>query len=110
MSIRELADLDRVRVIDLETGGSASHNVCEIGWQDVVRAQTGQWALNDDRGALFVNPGAPISKRTMAVHHIIDADVTGAPFWRDAAPPVLRPARNMVALAAHRATFEQRFC
>ncbi len=102
--------LNRVRVIDLETSGPSSHNVCEIGWQDVVLGEDGLWSLNDERGAAFVNPGAPISIDTMAVHHIVDADVEGAPFWKDVAPPILRPTRGVLALAAHRATFEQRFC
>ena len=46
----------------------------------------------------------------MAIHHILDAEVAGAPFWKDAAPPVLRPGGGVLALAAHRAAFEQRFC
>lgn len=100
--------LDRIRVIDLETAGA--HEVCEIGWQDVVRGEDGRWSVNAERGALFVNPGRPISPETMAIHHIIDADVAGAPFWKDAAPSVLRPEGGALALAAHRAAFEQRFC
>ena len=100
----------RIRVIDLETAGSASHRVCEIGWQDVVRETNGRWEVNEERGARFVNPGGPISTQTMAIHHIVDADVAGAPFWKDVAPQVLRPTGDVVALAAHRATFEQRFC
>ncbi|RYF14746.1 MAG: DNA polymerase III subunit epsilon, partial [Oxalobacteraceae bacterium] len=51
----------RIRVIDLETAGSASHHVCEIGWQDVVREINGRWEVNEERGARFVNPGGPIS-------------------------------------------------
>jgi len=100
----------RVRVIDLETAGSSTHEVCEIGWQDVVRGEDGRWRVNDERGAVFVHPGRPISSATMAIHHITDADVAGARFWKDAAPPVLRPADGVLALAAHRASFEQRFC
>jgi exodeoxyribonuclease X len=46
----------------------------------------------------------------MAVHHIMDADVASSPYWRDVAPIVLKPADGTVALAAHRASFEQRFC
>ena len=110
MTTRLKPALDRIRVIDLETAGSASHSVCEIGWQDVVRDDDGYWEVNGERGALFVNPGGPISTQTMAIHHIVDADVAGAPFWKDAAAPILRPPGGVVALAAHRATFEQRFC
>lgn len=100
----------RIRVIDLETSGSAAHEVCEIGWQDVALGPDGRWAVTDERGARFVNPGRPITAATMAIHHIMDADVAGAAFWKDAAPDVLRPAGGVLALAAHRAAFEQRYC
>lgn len=99
----------RVRVIDLETAGDAATDVCEIGWQDVVETN-GRWELSEERGALFVNPGRPISPETMSVHHILDEWVAGSPFWRDLAPEVLQPEGGVLALAAHRATFEQRYC
>jgi len=103
--------MTRVRVIDLETAGSGPHDVCEIGWQDVVQDADGRWRIDDaGRGALLVNPGRPITPETMAIHHIIDADVAGAPFWKDVAPLALRPEGGVQALAAHRAAFEQRFC
>ena len=104
--------LSRIRVVDLETTGSRppAHGVCEIGWQDVVLGSGGLWEVNEDRGAILVNPGRPIPPVTMAVHHIVDADVAGAGFWRDVAPGVLRPQGGVLALAAHRASFEQRFC
>ncbi len=97
-----------VRVIDLETTGSKppAHGVCEIGWQDVTRGADG-WQVTASRGAALVDPGRPIPAVTQAVHHIIDADVAGAPRWPDIAPPVLRASP---VLAAHRASFEQRFC
>ena len=46
----------------------------------------------------------------MAVHHILDEWVADAPYWKDVAPAVLRPDGGVVALAAHRASFEQRYC
>jgi exodeoxyribonuclease X len=46
----------------------------------------------------------------MAVHHIEDNDVVDAPFWKEIAPSVLRPQGGVLALAAHRAGFEQKFC
>ncbi|WP_076068676.1 3'-5' exonuclease [Sphingomonas montana] len=99
-----------VRVVDLETTGSRppAHAVCEIGWQDVVLGDDGVWRVGGQDGAHFVNPGRPIPPVTQAVHHIIDADVADAPRWPDIAPTVLRS--DAVALAAHRATFEQRYC
>lgn len=100
----------RVRVIDLETAGGGPHDVCEIGWQDVVMGADGSWRLTDNSGARFVNPGQPISPETMAVHHIRDDQVAGAPYWKSVASDVLRPKEGVAALAAHRAAFEQRFC
>lgn len=100
----------KVRVIDLETAGNGPNDVCEIGWQDVVLGQYGRWSINDERGALFVNPGRPISAETMAVHHILDSQVTGAPLWKQIAATILQPAEGVQALAAHRAAFEQRCC
>lgn len=99
----------RIRVIDLETAGNAPHEVCEIGWQDVTLDAGGVWRIGEERGARFVNPGRPISPETMAVHHILDEQVEGAPYWNEIAPPILK-AGGAPVLAAHRASFEQRFC
>jgi len=100
----------RVRVIDLETAGNGPNDVCEIGWQDVILEGNGRWVVNDERGALMVNPGRPISPDTMAIHHILDEHVAGAPYWKNVAPEVLHPHGRIDALAAHRAAFEQRYC
>lgn len=100
----------RIRVIDLETAGNGANDVCEIGWQDVVLGGDGLWAVTEERGARLVNPGRPISPETMAIHHILDEHVADAPFWKEIAPSVLRPVDGVVALAAHRAAFEQRYC
>lgn len=100
----------RIRVIDLETAGNGPNDVCEIGWQDVVLEPGGRWRVNDGRGGLFVNPGRPISAETMAVHHILDCQVAGAPLWKQIAATVLQPTGGVTALAAHRAAFEQRYC
>lgn len=102
--------MSRIRVIDLETGGNGPNDVCEIGWQDVVLGADGQWCLTEERGALLVNPGRPMSRDTIAVHHILDQHVVDVPFWKDTASRVLRPSGGIVALAAHRAAFEQRYC
>lgn len=100
----------RIRVIDLETGGNGADNVCEIGWRDVRQGVDGVWRIDDEGGALLVNPGRPMSPDTLAVHHILDSQVAASPFWKAVAPTVLRPEADTVALAAHRAAFEQRYC
>jgi exodeoxyribonuclease X len=99
-----------IRVIDLETAGNGPGDVCEIGWQDVVQDEDGRWEVSAERGSMLVNPGRPISADTMAVHHIQDYEVAGEPFWKEVATSILRPPHPIVALAAHRAAFEQRYC
>ncbi|MEO0500198.1 MAG: exonuclease domain-containing protein [Pseudomonadota bacterium] len=100
-----------IRTVDLETTGSRppAHDVCEIGWQDVVADEAGTWRIGGGAGAFLVDPGRPIPPVTQAVHHIVDEDVAGAPLWHDAAPQVLQSG-SFLAFAAHRATFETRFC
>lgn len=102
--------MQTVRVIDLETTGGQpwAHGVCEIGWQDVGRDAAGVWHVTDGRGSILTHPGRSIPPVTAAVHHIIDSDVADAPPFRDAAPGVLRGP--YAALAAHRASFEERWC
>ena len=101
----------RLRVIDLETTGDSFANggVVEVGWQDLAPDAGGRWALSGGPGARLVQPGCPISAMTSAVHHIVDEDVAGAPVWADVAPDILR-GEGLVALAAHRAAFEKRWC
>ncbi|OYY69970.1 exonuclease domain-containing protein [Sphingomonas sp. 28-63-12] len=101
-----------IRVIDLETTGQAPplHGVCEIGWQDVALGADGQWALDGEGGSILVNPGRVIPPITQAIHHILDAEVADAPLWNDCARQILDPYPRRLALAAHRADFEMKFC
>jgi exodeoxyribonuclease X len=101
-----------IRVIDLETTGQAppAHGVCEIGWQDVALGSDGRWELLGEGGSQLVNPGRQMNPITTAIHHIRDEDVADAPWWHDCARPILNPWPRRVALAAHRASFEQQFC
>lgn len=101
-----------VRVIDLETTGNAppAHAVVEIGWQDVALGENGRWELFGDGGATLVNPGRPMPPITTAIHHIREEDVADAPWWHDVARPILDPWPRRLALAAHRADFEEQFC
>ena len=101
----------RLRVIDLETTGDSLANggVVEVGWQDLSRTADGLWVLEGEPGTHLVQPGCAISAVTSAIHHIVDEDVAGARAWADIAPGVLQAA-NPVALAAHRAAFEKRWC
>ncbi len=100
-----------IRVVDLETTGDSFANggVVEVGWQDVARMDDGSWALAGGPQSKLVQPGTPISAVTAAVHHIVDEDLVDARPWPQVAPPVLQPP-GVLALAAHRAAFEQRWC
>ena len=71
-------DQDRIRVVDLETGGNGLDDVCEIGWQDLRRGGDHVWRLEGEPGALLVNPGRPMATDTIAVHHILDEHVAKA--------------------------------
>ena len=103
-----------LRVIDLETTGNSftDGGVVEIGWQDVAPDGEGGWALRGGPGAILIDPVNPISPATSAIHHIVDEDVAAAPLWQAAAPDILRasPGPAPLALVAHRASFEQRWC
>jgi exodeoxyribonuclease X len=101
-----------IRVIDLETTGQTppAHGVCEIGWQDVALSASGRWELLGEGGSQLVNPGRLMSPITTAIHHIRDEDVADAPWWQDVARPILDPWPRRIALAAHRASFEQQYC
>lgn len=101
----------RLRVVDLETTGDGFSNggVVEVGWQDVAPDAAGSWHLVGAPRSRLVHPGVPISATTSAVHHIVDEDVAEAPAWIEVAPAVLRED-GLLALAAHRAAFEMRWC
>nr|WP_231708246.1 exonuclease domain-containing protein [Sphingomonas populi] len=101
-----------IRVVDLETTGPAppAHGVCEIGWQDVAQGPDGRWELVGEGGARLVNPGRSMPPITQAIHHILDEQVADAPMWHDVARQALDPWPRRLALAAHRADFEQQFC
>ena len=100
-----------IRVVDLETTGDSftDGGVVEIGWQDLAQDADGGWALHGRLEATLIRPEHPISAVTSAIHHIVDEDVADAPAWLDVAPDVLRMP-GVLALAAHRAAFEQRWC
>lgn len=100
-----------VRVVDLETTGTAEDGaVIEIGWQDVRIEPDGTARLVGDTGARLIDPGRKITPATSAIHHIVDEDVVGAPHFLEIAERVLRPDGGVVAFAAHRASFERRWC
>jgi exodeoxyribonuclease X len=61
-------------------------------------------ASQRERGALFVNPGWPITAKTMSVH----IKCTNGSLWGEIALSTLQPDGGVLTLAAHRAAFEHR--
>lgn len=99
--------MQKIRVIDFETTGlpeDAVRGICEIGWTDV----TADWEVSGPNSVL-VNPGHPIPPVTRAVHHICDADVSGAISPTEASIMLMRDMRPGDVFAAHNAKFEKAF-
>lgn len=104
-----------IRVCDLETTGfePPEAKVCEIGWCDIVSANTDiagapyDWEVRGGDYRLC-NPGVSIPPETSAIHHIIYDDVKGAPNFEDIAGEIVSHP-DIELLAAHSAKFERQF-
>lgn len=92
-----------IRVLDFETTGLAPPEaaVCEVGWYDVAIEEP--WLRNG--AGYLTNPGHPIPPEAMAVHHIYDSDVVGAPRFSE----VVIDEPHVDIFAAHMASFERGF-
>lgn len=92
-----------LRVIDVETTGTdpSKDKVIEIASIDVSR----EGVANSRR--TFVNPGIPIPPQASAIHHIIDADVAGAPALEQAIAPF--KMRDKDFFIAHNSRFDEAF-
>lgn len=100
-----------IRCIDFETTGMPPDAaVCEIGWQDVVTgngpARISESEIFGHRGRVMLDPGRPMPIEAMAVHHITDRMVEGAPKFDSAVHVIMGDAD---ILCAHNARFEQAF-
>jgi exodeoxyribonuclease X len=104
-----------IRVCDLETTGLTAPEAapCEIGWQDIVGTEGGEWALDElGAGEMLCNPSRSIPPEMSAIHHIVDEDVAGAVFWPDAMARVACRDSNMFSpaiFAAHNARMERQW-
>jgi exodeoxyribonuclease X len=91
-----------LRCIDIETTGTdpASDAIVEIAAVDLERDHT----ITNFRETL-VNPGVPVPPTASAVHHLIDADLVGAPMLS----VVIDQFRGADAYVAHNCSFERSF-
>ena len=95
-----------VRCLDIETLGlNPEDGICEIGWCDILTAEGVPMVITGPQ-SILINPGYPIPPATSAVHHIVDADVSGAPSLADAMAIACEGAD---VFAAHNAAFERGF-
>jgi exodeoxyribonuclease X len=97
-----------IRCIDVETTGmnteTEKHAVCEVGWCDLDVSEDG--GEIDEPRSMLVNPGRPMPIEAMAVHHITDKMLVGAPPISDG---FARMAEGCDCYAAHKMDFEKEF-
>jgi exodeoxyribonuclease X len=91
-----------VRIIDIETTGTDPGNdaIVEIASVDLLRDGT-----IANRMSTLVRPAIPVPPESSAVHHLIDADLAGAPRLEEA----LGRFGGADAYVAHNADFERSF-
>jgi exodeoxyribonuclease X len=95
-----------IRVVDLETTGlDLDDEVVEIGAVDLDIC-TGDIR---DVASQIIRPGKSIPPQASAIHHLTDADVANAPSWSAAWPQVFTADQNVIALAAHNASFDSKW-
>jgi exodeoxyribonuclease X len=95
-----------IRIIDLETTGlEPGDEVVEVGAID-LDCDSGEISAF---GSRTIRPRNPIPPQASAVHHITDADVVDAPASKDVWPQFFNADCNIVAFAAHNASFESRW-
>ena len=95
-----------IRVIDLETTGlHADDEVVEVGAID-LNCDAGEISIV---GAQMVRPRKPIPPEASAVHHITDVDVAAAPSWEEIWPQIFNANGDVIAFAAHNASFEHQW-
>ena len=103
-----------IRVCDLETTGLTAPDAapCEVGAADLIEID-GKWVVRPLFAFdMLCNPSRPIPPEVSAIHHIIDDDVAGKPFWPEALAKCAvkdDPLFSPDFFAAHNAKFERQW-
>jgi exodeoxyribonuclease X len=96
-----------IRIVDFETTGMPPDAaVCEVGYCDAFVQDGGYSEIGFPVGIL-VNPNRPMPPEAQAIHHISDADLSGAPPIEAGLMALSDGAQD--AFCAHNAKFEQEF-
>lgn len=101
----------RITGLDLETTGlhqDKGDRIVEIAMITVLY-EPGQTMKAIKRFVSRCNPHKPIHPDAMAVHHITDADVAGAPEWESIVPSVVSVLKATDILVAHNMPFDAPF-
>ncbi len=102
-----------ITVIDVETTGLTpeADRVVEIAAVEVRQTVEPSIWLVGAEAASFVNPRIPVPLEATAVHHIVDADLVGAPDLGEAIDRVMTPMwRDTVdVIAGHNCRFDREF-
>lgn len=104
-----------IRVVDLETTGLAPPDAapCEVGAVDIrEHCDLAPWKIDSVSYSLLCNPSRPIPPEISAIHHIVDEDVSDAPFWPSVIEQVSARDDGMLSpqvFAAHNAKFERQW-
>lgn len=98
-----------IRVIDTETTGmEPTDAVVEAASWDLQQDADGKWSGQPTNPwSTLVNPLVPIPPEAMAVHHITDHMVLGAPVWEQVLPLLIKD--NPPVYAAHNLRFDSQF-
>lgn len=98
-----------VRIIDCETTGTdpATDEICEVASIDLKKIDGRFRAVNPLE--TLVKISKPMPAQASAVHHIIDADLMGAPSIEDALVPFVEHDDAELVFVAHNADFERSF-
>jgi exodeoxyribonuclease X len=105
---------DHIHIVDVETTGldPATDRVVEIAAVKVeLDGAAGPGWVARSGWQSFANPGRAIPPEASAIHHIIDADVSGAPLLGNAVELVIGPdwPNGIDIVAAHNARFDREF-
>lgn len=98
-----------VRIIDTETTGfdPATDEICEIASIDIKKVDGLFRAINPLE--TFCKISKPMPAQASAVHHIIDADLMGAPGIEEALVPFVEHDDAELVFVAHNADFDRGF-
>jgi exodeoxyribonuclease X len=113
MTLAPPADQAKIaRLVDFETTGlpeDPAAAICEAARLDIDLGAPDFPILTGSAWSSLINPGIPIPPETMAVHHITDEDVAGAPDRLFAYQALAAGLAESDVYVAHNAKFEQHF-